>query len=290
MELRVLQYFLMVTREENITRAAEQLHISQPSLSRQLMQLEAELGVKLFKRSNHSIQLTDEGMLLKRRAQELVSLAEKTVKDFACDEGALSGEISIGCGEALSMRFLAETLAAFREENPRVRYSVFSGSADDIKDRLDKGLLDLGLLMEPVDIGKYGFLSLPDKETWGVLARANSPLAGKAAVTPEDLAGGPLLMTGRPIVRNTIANWFGALYERLDIVASFNLLYNAAILAKSGMGTVLCLKLDCDYDGLRFIPLSPKLETGSVLVWKKNQTTAPATEALLRFTRNALKE
>ena len=288
MELRVLQYFLMVAREENITRAAELVHISQPSLSRQLMQLEQELGVKLFQRSNHSIRLTDEGMLLKRRAQELVALADKTVKDFAQQDDTISGEISIGCGEARSMKTLAALLAEFREQNPLVSYNIFSGNADDIKDRLDKGLLDLGLLMEPVDIGKYSFLSLPDKETWGVLVRSDSPLAAKEAVTPQELADVPLLMSVRPLVRNTIANWFGEYYEGLDIVSTFNLLYNAAIMAQSGLGAVFCLKLDSEYADLRFIPLAPKLETGSVVVWKKNQILPPATDALLRLMRNAI--
>ena len=157
MELRVLKYFLMVAREENITKAASLLHITQPTLSRRLMQLEEELGTTLFRRSNHSIVLTDDGMLLKRRAREIVALAEKTEQEFSHKEEALTGEISIGCGETRNMSFLSRQIALFRKEHPLVQFNIYSANADDIKERIEKGLLDFGLLMEPVDIGKYEF-------------------------------------------------------------------------------------------------------------------------------------
>ncbi len=178
----------MVAREENITRAANLLHVTQPTLSRQLMQLEEELGVKLFHRGKHRILLTEEGLLLRRRAEEIVSLSEKTREDLRQREGMLSGKISIGSGELQSSRFLAQLIASFREQYPLVQFELYSGDADSIKERIERGLLDVGLLTEPVDITKYEFLRLPLQEQWGALVREDSPLAAQNAVTPEDLA------------------------------------------------------------------------------------------------------
>lgn len=166
MELRVLNYFLMVAREENIARAAQLLHITQLTLSRQLMRLEEELGVQLFHRGKYRVSLTEEGMLLRRRAQELVSLSEKTKLELQHREDALAGEIAIGCGETRSMSLLSESMASFRREYPMVQFSIYSAIADDIKERIEKGLLDMGLLAEPVDISKYAFIRLPLKERW----------------------------------------------------------------------------------------------------------------------------
>lgn len=192
MELRVLKYFLMVAREENITKAANLLHITQPTLSRQLMQLEDELGVKLFRRSNHSIILTDDGMLLKRRAKEIVALADKTAQEFLHKEEELTGEISIGCGETRNMTFVSEQIALFRKKYPFVQFNIYSANADDIKERMEKGLIDIGLLMEPVDISKYEFVRMPQKEQWGIIVPADNPLNNKKFVTPEDLVNIPI--------------------------------------------------------------------------------------------------
>lgn len=289
MELRVLNYFLMVAREENITKASQLLHVTQPTLSRQLMQLEDELGVKLFDRSSHSIILTDAGMLLKRRAQELIALADKTRMEFAQEDGPLGGEISIGSGESHSMNFFSGLLASFQTLYPLVRYDLYSGNADNIKDRIEKGLLDLGLLMEPVDISKYEFLRMPQKETWGVLVHEESVLATKDHVGPMDLVGIPLMIPKRTLVQDELSHWFGDLYDRLDIKLTYNLLYNAAVMAKNKGGTVLCLKLDCGYEGLRFVPLSPGLEIGSVLAWKKNQMLSPVADAFIEFGKKYIK-
>ena len=179
MELRVLNYFLTVAREENFTRAAEQLHVTQPTLSRQIAELEAELGVKLFKRGSHNIMLTDDGMLLKRRAQEIVSLAERTKQDFLCKEENIEGTVSIGSGEFLSTRLLTDCIAAFRKKYPHVRYELYSGNADSIKESIERGLLDMGLVTEPIEIRKYEFVSMPVREQWGALVREGSPLAAK---------------------------------------------------------------------------------------------------------------
>lgn len=291
MELRVLTYFLMVAREENITKAANLLHVTQPTLSRQLMQLEEELGVKLFERSSHKIMLTEEGMLLKRRAQELVSLAEKTKQELS-DKGQLSGDIAIGCGEIHSMGCFSEFLVSFRDKYPLIHYEIYSGNADNIKDRIERGLLDLGLLLEPVDIGKYGFIRMPQKEQWGVLVRKDSPLAHKKEIHPEDLVGIPLLSTKRELVQNELSNWFGEYADQIEVAASYNLIYNAAIMAEKNAGALLCIKLESKFDSLCFVPFSPQLELGSVLAWKKHQIFSKTTSAFLDhakeyFNRNA---
>ncbi len=286
-ELRVLKYFLAVAREENITRAAALLHLTQPTLSRQLMQLEEELGVQLFHRSRYHIVLTDEGMLLRRRAQELVDLAEKTEREFACRETELMGEISIGAGETRSMSFLSRAMVSFRTLYPKVTFRIFSANADDVKERLDMGILDMGLLTEPVDVGKYAFCRMREKDLWGVLVRADSPLAAMEAVTPQDLEDVPLLISGREIVQRELASWFGERWEKLQIAATFNLVLNAANMVRCGVGTALCFDLNTAFDDLRFLPLSPRMETGTVLVWKKDQILTPAVEAFHQHIKNA---
>lgn len=287
MELRVLKYFLAVAREENITRAAALLHLTQPTLSRQLMQLEEELGVQLFHRSRYHIVLTDEGMLLRRRAQELVDLAEKTEREFACRETELMGEISIGAGETRSMSFLSRAMVSFRTLYPKVTFRIFSANADDVKERLDMGILDMGLLTEPVDVGKYAFCRMREKDLWGVLVRTDSPLAAMEAVTPQDLEDVPLLISGREIVQRELASWFGERWEKLQIAATFNLVLNAANMVRCGVGTALCFDLNTAFDDLRFLPLSPRMETGTVLVWKKDQILTPAVEAFHQHIKNA---
>ena len=288
MEFRVLKYFLMVAREENITKAAALLHLTQPTLSRQLMQLEEELGVKLFHRSKHSIILTEDGMLLKRRAQEIISLSDKTVQELSHKEDVLSGEIAIGCGETKSMLFLSEQIRKFRQKYPLVRFSIYSAIADDIKERIEKGILDIGLLMEPVDVGKYEFIRMPKKEKWGILVRKDSGLAAKESVNPKDLTGVPLIMVKRELVKNELASWFGDYYEGLQIAAVYNLILNAASMVECGVGVALCFDLGAAfYEDLCFIPLTPALETGSVLVWKKNQTLGAAISQFMDYLKNA---
>ncbi len=288
MEIRVLKYFLMVAREENITKAATLLHLTQPTLSRQLMQLEKELGVKLFHRSKHSIILTEDGMLLKRRAQEIVSLSHKTIQELSHKEDVLSGEIAIGCGETKGMLFLSEQIRKFQHKYPLVQFSIHSAIADDIKERIEKGILDIGLLMEPVDIGKYEFIRMPQREKWGILVRKDSELAEKESINPWDLTGVPLIMVKRELVKNELASWFGDYYEELQIAAVYNLILNAAAMVERGVGVALCFDLGVAfYEDLCFIPLTPTLETGSVLVWKKNQTLGAAASQFMSFLKNA---
>ena len=262
MELRVLKYFLAVAREENITKAAEFLHITQPTLSRQLMQLEEELNAHLFIRGKYRIVLTDEGMLFRRRAEEIVDLANKTEKEFLEQDNLVTGEIFIGGGETNAMHILARIIKEFKEEYPQIKYQFYSGNADDIKERLDKGLIDIGLLTEPVDIEKYEFVRLEQKEVWGILA-------------PKD-----------------IANWFGQDYEQLDIIATYNLIYNAAIMVEEGIGYAICLEKLVninDETKIRFIPFYPPLLTGTVIVWKKHQIFSPATARFIEKIKHSLK-
>ena len=287
MELRVLKYFLAVAREENITRAATLLHLTQPTLSRQLMQLEEELGVQLFHRSRYHIVLTDEGMLLRRRAQELVDLAEKTAREFQKDP-ELRGEISIGSGDLEGMYVLAELLASFQKLHPQVTYQIYSGNADHTKERIEGGTLDLGLLLEPVDISKYDFIRMPVKEQWGVLVHEHTPLARKEAVTPEDLAGIPLILTQRGLIQQEMERWFGPYAQQLQVNATGNLPYNMALLAGAHIGVYLTLKLHCTYEGLRFIPLYPPLESSTVLAWKKTETFPAIVTALLEHIKKYL--
>lgn len=289
MELRVLKYFLIVAREENITKAAELLHVSQPAISRQLAQLEEELGIKAFTRSNHHIVLTEEGMLLRRRAQEIVDLAEKTQLDFQKKTEELTGEIAIGSGELRSFSHFAALLTDFHKQHPQVRYSLFSSNADRIKERLENGTLDIGLLSLPVELAKYDFIRLSVHEEFGLLVREDSPLAQKARIEPEDLIGIPLMVPERALVRSEVDNWLGPQKESLNVVLTYNLLYNATTLVRSGLGAAVCLRMDCRYDGLVFIPIAASgMENGSVLVYKKHQAQSPAVGALLAYIQEKL--
>lgn len=283
MEIRVLRYFLMVAREENITKAAEFLHITQPTLSRQLMQLEDELGTKLFKRSNHSIQLTEDGMLLKRRAQEMVQLADKTLREFMHGEEELTGSIAIGCGEASSVQELADLIRRFKEQYPLVQYDLYTANADDIKDRLDKGLLDIGLLTEPVDIMKYNFIRLKSREKWGVLVRKDSELAQKESISPKDLLDVPVFLVQRALVKNELEGWFGDYFDQIHVAGTYNLINNVAVMVENKIGVALCFRMQNQFDSLQYIPLSPAVETGAVLVWKKTQVASRATHQFLNF-------
>ena len=281
MELRVLKYFLLVAREENITRAANLLHITQPTLSRQLMQLEDELGVTLFIRSKRHITLTEDGLLLQRRAEELVSLAEKTIAELSHHNEELSGTIAIGSGEYKGTRFLAELIASFQAAHPVVQFMFYSGNADDIKERIEHGLLDLGLLQEPVEISRYSFVRLPIQEVWGAYIPKEHPLAKKTAVSPEDLADQPLILPERESVRRELENWFGPYAENLHIIGGGNLLYNQTVFAARAQGIVLAIALDCQYEGLSFVPLAPSLQSSTVLAWKKAQVFSAASEAFI---------
>lgn len=288
MELRVLNYFLVVAREENITKAAALLHITQPTLSRQLMQLEAELGVTLFRRGRRSIHLTPEGLLLKHRAQELVLLAEKTRQEVARQESALTGQIAIGSGEIHSMHTLSLLMHSFRQKHPLVQFNLYSAASDDIRERLEQGALDLGLLLEPTESGKYDVLRMPHKERWSVLLREDSPLSAQSSLGPEELCTVPLLMPTGTGISKELAAWFGDAGHQPQIAATYNLICNAATMVQHRMGAALCYRLEHCFDGLCFRPLSPPLETSSVLVWKKQRDFSPAASHFIQHAKECL--
>lgn len=289
MELRVLNYFLAIAREENFTKAAQQLHITQQTLSRQIAQLEEELGVDLFVRSNHNIILTEDGMILKRRAQEILSLADKTKRDFLHKDENLEGVISIGSGEFLSTRCLTDCIAQFRRKHPLVRYEFYSGNAGNIRDQIERGLLDIGLMSEPIDIRKYEFISMPIKEEWGAFVREDSPLIDKAFIAPQDLVDIPLILPLGDFAESHIGKWFGEYISQIDVIAKGNLLYNEAMMAQSNIGAVIGIRLNCNYERLRFIPLNPSLKIDTALAWKKEQIFSAATTAFIDFSKQYLK-
>ena len=285
MDLRVLNYFLAVAREENFTRAAQMLHVTQPTLSRQIAQLEEELGVELFTRSNHNIILTEDGMILKHRAQEMLALAEKTRQDLMHRAEDLTGKISIGSGEFQSTRFLAQIITSFSQQHPHVQYEIYSGNAENIHDYIERGLLDIGLMTEPVDIRKYDFISMPVKERWGVWVCSDSVFAQKEWIQPGDLVGKQLITATEVFTKSSIGKWLGDYKTQVKIVATGNLLYNEAMLAESNLGMVLGIKLNYTYENLTFIPLYPTLESSTVLVWKKEQVFSPAASSFIEFAK-----
>lgn len=289
MEFRLLKYFLMVAREENITKAANLLHITQPTLSRQLIQLEEELGVTLFQRSKHRIILTEDGMLLRRRAKEIISLMEKTQQELTKECDDLVGEISIGCGETQNMSYLSQKIKEFYKVHPLVKFHIHSTTADKIKERIENGLLDMGLVTEPVDISKYNFFRLPQKEQWGILVHEKHRLAQKTFITPDDLINEPLIIAKRTAVQNELINWFNNSPEKLNIVATYNLILNAANMVKHQIGIALCFNLNLGdfYHELKFIPLYPEIKTGAVLIWKKNHIYSQTMSHFIQSIKNA---
>ena len=288
MELRVLNNFLIAAREENITRAAALLHMTQPTLSRQMIQLEEELGVKLFHRSRHRIILTEEGQLLKRRAQEIMDLTLKTEKELSPNQEEISGEVSIGCGETKNLRPLAQAMAAFQEQYPQISFDIYTGVADEVKERMDNGLLDMGLLLEPAEISRYYFVRMPLKERWCVLMRKDSPLAAKERISPEDLSGERIIISKRVSVKNELENWFGPVYGKLKVTATSNLSYNnRGMLVEQGLGVALVHEFDNGFEELCLRPLTPELSNGSVLIWKKDQVMSPAVRAFAAYLKHA---
>lgn len=293
MELRGLRYFLAVAQEETISRAAEVLHVTQPTLSRQMMDLENELGKTLFLRGKRRISLTGEGILLRKRAQEILSLVEKTESEFESADKAISGDVWIGGGESDAMRLIARAARRLQAECPQIVYHLFSGNSQSVTERLDQGLVDFGVLIEPVDLSKYDFLKLPLRDTWGVLMRRESPLAARKTIRPEDLVGLPVICSGQPLVRNGISGWMGDKVDGLNIMTTYNLLYNASLMVEEGMGYALCLDKIIRTSGdspLCFRPLEPKLEVGLEVVWKKYQIFSKAAAKFLEHLQKVIVE
>lgn len=288
MDIRVLQYFLVVAREENITRAAGLLHITQPTLSRQLMQLEEELGTKLLVRSNHNVTLTEEGFLFRRRAQELVELAARAKSELVGGGEVLAGRIAIGCGETRAVKELAERIAAFQRRHPLVKFELYSGSNEDIQERMERGTLDMGLFLEPFHAARYAYIRMQTKEQWGVLLHREHPLAGARCIRPGDLVGTRVVTVHIDTpVHATLAEWSGEYAKEMDFCANYNVLHNGVVLAREQKGVVICLKPDCQYADMEYLPFEPPLEFGSVLAWKDGMAKARAVRVFLQFVRPA---
>ena len=290
MELRVLNYFLMVAREENITKAANLLHISQPTLSRQIANLEEELGTKLFTRHSHQITLTEDGLLLRRRAQEMRQLSDKIKSELSSDQTELSGEISIGSGELQGMNELGDIIVAFHKKYPLVTFNIQSGNAEDITLGIEQGLLDMAIFIEPVDTGKYDFVRLIQKENWGILVRNDSSLAKYDYVEPKDLKNQELIMSRSQAMQSEINHWLGEYKQTTSYLSTYNLLYNSAILVKRGLGIALCLNLEAKYDDVTFVPLKPELSYNSVLAWKSEEVTSRTVTTFIDFTKKYLQD
>lgn len=279
MELRVLKYFLTVADEGNITRAADILHVTQPTLSRQLIELEDELGTALLIRGKRSVTLTDEGFLFKQQAEMIVELSDKLEHTFKDKEDVVCGTIRIGASEAVGCRALALYMKEFREKYPDVQFDLYNGMADNIKEMLERGLLDLGLVLEPVDTAKFEYVRLPQKETWGLLLRKDHELAEKETLTVEEIRQYPLIMPGRENAKNEVLHWLQCEESHLNIPAYYNLLSNAVLLVEAGMGCAVCLdgalSIHADPD-LCFRQILPEHTTRSVILWKKNHLFSQA--------------
>ena len=291
MEIRVLRYFLETAREGNMTRAAERLFISQPTMSKQLKELEKELGTKLFIRSNYSIKLTEAGMLLRDRAEDILSLVDKTEAEFKSLEEADSGDIFVGAPESEAMSLFAEAVCSLQKKHPGIRCNIYSGNLTDVCERLDKGLLDFAIVMSYVDLSKYNYLELPVKDTWGVLMRKDDPLAEKDHFEVSDLSGLPLICS-RQWVDQESPRWLGPAAKEMNIVATYNLVYNGSVMVRAGMGYAVVLdKLvnTSDESDLIFKPLSEAPQSDIYVIWRKYQTFTPIAELLLQELRSRLR-
>lgn len=274
MEIRVLQYFLAIAREESISGAAEYLHITQPTLSRQMKDLEDEFGKQLFIRGNRKITLTDDGMLLRKRAEEIINLVDKTQIEMNSSDNQLNGDIYIGGGETEGIQLITKIIKEMQTEHPQVKFHLYSGNAEDVSDRLDKGLIDFGLVIKPANIYKYDYIDLPATDVWGVLMRKDSPLAKLDKITVNDIKNLPVICSRQALAENETKQWFGKDYDNLNIVSTYNLLYNASIMVQEGIGYAITIDKIINTSGdspLCFRPLEPKSEVGLAFVWKKYQ-------------------
>ena len=283
MEIRTLRYFLAVAREENMTRAAEALHVTQPTLSKALKSLEDELGKKLFTRHSFSIKLTDEGLLLRDRAEDLVGMADKIEREFVSLDDITGGDLYFGLAESDQITYLAREIHTFKQTYPNLHYHITSGDTEQVVEKLDKGLLDFIVLAEAPDVSRYEALIFPEVEEWGLVMPEDDPLAAKKALRVEDLIGLPLFCS-RQSWEKDIPRWAGAKMGELHLEGSFRLAYNASLFTKEHLGYLLTFNKLINTSpgsGLTFRHLTPRLETNLYLVWKKYQTFSPLAERFL---------
>lgn len=296
MELRVLRYFLTVAREGSITGAAGYLHLTQPTLSRQLQDLEKELGQKLFIRGSHNISLTAEGMILRRRAEEILDMVEKTENEFSSLKHEIAGEVCIGSGETATLKSVAGLIQEIRKNYPKIIFHISSGIHEDVVEKIDNGLLDFGIVMQPADLSKYNVINLPDKDIWGIVMRKDSELSKKEFVTFEDMEKIPLILSRKvfrkPTPDNEFFRWFNENKDKLEIAATHTLFYNAAIMVEQGVGYMFTLNNLANThknSNLCFRPLKPKMEASWGLIWKKYQVFSPAAKLFLEKMQKRLK-
>ena len=283
MEIRTLRYFLAVAREENMTRAAEQLHVTQPTLSKTLRALEDELGKKLFTRHSFSIRLTDEGVLLRNRAEDLVSMADKITQEFVTLDDITGGDIYLGLAESYQIRLLARAIREFRRQYPELHYHLTSGDTEQVTEKLDKGLLDFSVLAEMPDTAKYDYLVFPSADVWGLVFPKDDPLSEKEVITVDDIAGLPLFCSEQSWISD-IPRWCGDRMQELRLEGSFRLSYNGSMFAREGLGYLLTFDHLIDTSpasGLVFRPLEPRLENRLYLIWKKYQMLSPIADRFL---------
>ncbi|MER1992569.1 MAG: LysR family transcriptional regulator [Eubacteriales bacterium] len=284
MDIRILRYFLAVAREENMTKAAEQLHVTQPTLSKALRSLEEELGKKLFTRHSFSIRLTEEGQLLRNRAEDLVSMADKITQEFVTLDDITGGDIYFGLAESFQIRYLAREIRDFRRQYPDLRYHITSGDTEQVTEKLDKGLMDFAVLVGKPDESRYEYVQFPEPDKWGLVFRGEDPMAEKEVITVDDLIGLPLFCSEQSW-RNDLPTWCGARVRELHLEGSFRLSYNASLFAKEGLGYLLTLDHLVDtsaVSGLVFRPLTPPLTTELYLIWKKYQAFSPIAQRFLK--------
>ncbi|MDE6550935.1 MAG: LysR family transcriptional regulator [Clostridia bacterium] len=291
MELRELKYFLAVAREQSISKAAAALYVTQPNLSRQMQNLEKEIGKQLFMRGTKKITLTEAGRLLAKRAEEILELYNQTEAELNAPLSDIGGDIYIGGGESYAMGLIAKAAREVAEEYPDVRYHLFSGDSATVSEKLDKGLIDFGIFIEPFDLSKYECMCLPLCDTWGVIMRKDSPLAAKENISPQDICNEPLILSQQSLGKGVIADWFHKSYEELRIVATYNLLYNASLLVEQGVGYAVSLDKIINTAGdsnLCFRPLYPRLKSYLAIAWKKYQVFPKCTEIFLNRLREIL--
>lgn len=291
MEIRVLRYFLAVAREENITKAAELLHVTQPTLSRQIAQMEEEMGIKVFDRSTRRIVLTNEGHLLRRRAEEILELVDKTERELSEQEDIVEGTVSIGCGDLAAVQLLPELIRTFHERYPAVTFDLHTATADQTKERMDRGITDIGLLLEPIDKEKYDFIRLKDSEQWVVLMPPDSPLARLDAVSPKDLRGLPLILPHCTNIQNELARWFGEGFDETQVLLTSNLPSNSVIMVQAKLAYAIIIKGSIalgDSNKIVYRPLSPNLTAHCVIAWKRKQPFSFAAQKFIDYVKTAL--
>lgn len=290
MELRLLKYFWTVADLGSVTAAAEELYITQPTLSRQIKELEKELGTPLFTRDKNRLELTEAGLFLRSRAEEILALTQQTEQEFSDRRrNMFSGRIRIGAVEAESSQFLGAVLESFVRDYPQVTFSIATGSGDIIKDQLDKGLVDVGVLLEPITVNKYSSIRLPIKEEWGLFVPRDSFLASQTSLSPADFEGLPLLISARPEVQELLHNWMGDAIHP-EIIGNFNLTFNALPLVERHVGNAVAIRgtaRNLDTQKLVFLPLKPALTTYGAIVWKKNRVMTPLVSEFVRRFKHA---